>query len=284
MDSHTLEMLQKCGIDKARIQQRDLSEMDLSHRDLIGIDLRGFTLTKTNLEYANLTGAVLRGMTFASTNCVYARFIGADLKGANLAFGYFTNADFRGADLRGARIADALCSESNFTGADLRGAQLGIEHYDSDFRGADLRGILLLEGCDFEKLNCDIGGAVFSPEKTVSNKNTRILKRVQILPHVKVFDSQTSNQAGILLDITTQGIKLSSEYPYTVGGIFSLQFMLPGQNITVDFEARCMWCNPEGNSNLFYSGFQTQNISDKNVELIDHFIKHYEKQGIEIGD
>ncbi len=284
MDSHTQDILVQCGIDPNRIRTKDLSEIDLSHRELIGIDLRGFTLTKTNLEYANLTGAILRGLTFASTNCVYTRFIGADLKGANLSFGYFTSADFRGADLRGARIADGLCSESNFTGADLRGAMLGTEHYDSDFRGADLRGIEIPEGCDFKKLNCDIGGALFSPPKVVSSRNKRILKRIQIIPHVKVFDCQTSNQAGILLDITTQGIKLSSIYPYTIGGIFAFQFMLPEQMKPVELEAKCMWCNPEGNSNLFYAGFQIQKISEEKLALIENFIKNYNQQGLEIGD
>lgn len=284
MDNHTLILLNQCGIDRNRIEQRDLSEMDLSHRALIGVDLRGFTLTKTNLEYTNLTGSILRGVVFASTNCVYACFIGADLRGANLAFGYFTNADFRGADLRGARIADALCSESNFSGADLRGALLGSEHFDSDFRGADLRGVDVPEGCEFEKLNCDIGGALLSPKKATAARNKRILKRTQIIPHVKVFDRQTSNQAGILLDITTQGIKMSSEYPYTIGGVFALQFMLPGQNIPIDFDAKCMWCNPEEHNNLFYAGFQIHAISDQHVTLIEDFIVHNEKKGIEIGD
>ncbi len=284
MDAYSYEMLLRYGITEERIKGKDLSEVDLSHRELVGIDLRGFTTTKANLEYTNLTGAILRGMTFASANCVSTCFIGADLRGVNLAFGYFHNADFRGADLRGARIADAVCNESNFCGADLRGALFGSEHYDSDFRSADLRGADFPEGCDFERLNCDVRGAAFSPEKTDLTKNKRDLKRIQILPHVKIFDVHTSNQAGILLDITARGIKLSSEYPYTVGGIFSFKFTLPEQSEAIDFAAKCMWCNPEANTKPFYSGFQIQEISEKNGQILNNFIASYDKKGIEISD
>ncbi len=64
MDTYSYEMLLQYGITDERIKGKDLSEVDLSNRELIGIDLRGFTTTKANLEYTNLTGAILRGMTF----------------------------------------------------------------------------------------------------------------------------------------------------------------------------------------------------------------------------
>jgi uncharacterized protein YjbI with pentapeptide repeats len=291
MDQYTWEKLLKSGVPQDRLQHRNLAECQLAHFDLTGCDLRGFIITKTNLEHAEMMGADLRGLQFAATNCVSARFSGADLRGANLAFGYFHGADFRGADLRGARIANALCSQANFSGADLRGAHLGREHYDSDFLGSDLRGVFLPEGADFETLNCDVTGAQLTPRGTERKSNKRRHERVRLSPSMKVYDRKTLELLGTLVDISAEGMKLSCGKAISVNTVFQAQMLLPegnphGQSVRVT--AKCVWCRQAPGSKRFWAGCQVKPESPQDGQIIQMLIKEYNTSmevplGIEIG-
>lgn len=279
MDEYTRRKLLSIGVDKARIEEMNLSGVDCSRKELWGLDLRGFSVSGTNFEAADLSGADLRGIRFAKANCVEGRFAGADLRGANLAFGYFNNADFGGADLRGARLADSLCSDSNFAGADLRGAHLGAEHYNSDFRGADLRGIDIPEDSDFVKLNCDIRGAILSPRKSATGVNLRKLQRIRVMPPLKVFDRKSSEQVGELVDVTVEGMRLQGPYPNPVGVVSYFQIALPedfphGKALHLD--ARSVWCRPVEPDNRFETGFAIQNVGEGR-EMIESLVAECRK-------
>jgi hypothetical protein len=276
MDSYTLEILNQCGIDESQLRKRNLSGADLSGKNLSGLDFRGFSLGKANLERANLSGTDLRGLQFATTNCVEACFVGADLRNASLAFGYFHGADFRGSDLRGAILQDGLCSGCVFSGADLRGAQLGYEHYDSDFRGADLRGVTMPDDGDFAKLNCDTCGAQVIPKKKTDASNKRAAQRIQLFPHLQVSDGITHENCGIAIDISTQGLRIAGEHPFTVDMVFPLQVILPNdfpQARILEIEGRCVWCKSAGGNNSFHAGFKFQTITKENLTTIKKLIE-----------
>ena len=278
MDPFTIAVLKKYGVQIFRLAEKNLSEIDLSNKNLAGIDLRGTVVTKINLEHADCSGADLRGLQFAQANCISATFVGADLRGANLAFGYFNAADFRGADLRGARLADSLCNECNFSGADLRGARMGYDHYNSDFRSADLRGIGIPPDSDFEKLRCDIRGAQQSPKKKFDEPNIRRLPRIVINPSLPVHDRRSDNAMGSLADITTQGLRLSSEHPFSIDTVVYLKIMLPkdcGYGSTVSLDARCVWCKEFGEGDSFQAGFKIQKISDDDLKILEKLIEKH---------
>lgn len=286
MDLYTADLLARSGIDSATVRSRDLSKVDLSQKYLVGADLRGFLITRTNFEYANITGATLTGMQFGESNCIGAAFVGADLRGANLAFGYFNNANFSGADLRGANLADALCSECIFAGADLRGAILSSSHYDSDFRGADLRGIQSIEECDFEKLNCDIQGALTTaPRKMPPVANKRRHPRVRLLAGIRVYDKATDKVFGRLIDMSREGLRISTNHANAVGDLIELKITLP-EDIThrdsVECTARSVWCKTLPESETYQTGFHITEISPEDLRLVESLIRNRAGRGMEI--
>ncbi|MBD3314781.1 MAG: hypothetical protein GF344_03260 [Chitinivibrionales bacterium] len=265
MNEHTREVLSAIGIDERKIELRDLNGLDLSRKNLSGIDLRGFTLVGTGFVATNLGGADLRGIHFAKANCRAAGFVNADLRGADLAYGRFDNADFRGADLRGACFVDSLCSNADLSGADLRGALLGTEHHKDDFRGADLRAVGLSEGGDFATLDCDISGAILSPEESMGSSNYRKLERVPVVPRLKVFDRETSELVGELVDITIEGMKLNGPHPNPMGIVSHLALKLPAsfpEGVELHVDARSVWCTPSTEEGGFDTGFVIQHVTE----------------------
>lgn len=284
MDPYTHELLRKYGVDALRLAEKNLAEVDLSNRNLAGIDLRGTVITKINLEHADCSGADLRGLQFAMANCVSASFLGADLRAANLAFGYFNAADFRAADLRGARLADSLCNECNFSGADLRGCRLGYDHYNSDFRGADLRGIGIPQDSNFDKLQCDMRGALMTPVKKSNEINMRKSPRILIIPSLTVRDRRSGAEIGRLIDAARQGIRLSSEHPVAIDSVFYLEILLAKEcsyGTTIKLDARCVWCKETGEGDTFHAGFKIQKISDEHFEVLKNLIEDQGKRQTE---
>lgn len=286
MDIYTADLLARSGIDSAAVRSRDLSQADLTQKYLVGVDLRGFLITRAKFEYANLTGATLTGMQFGEANCIGAAFIGADLRGANLAFGYFNNANFSGADLRGANLADALCSECIFAGADLRGAILSNSHYDSDFRGADLRGIQTTESCDFEKLNCDIQGARITPPRRIRpSQNKRRHPRVQLLAGIRVYNQETGAKFGTLVDMSREGLRVSTHQAHEVGKSFTLKITLPEDAAGADAftcTAQSVWCKTLPDSDSYHTGFHITEIAPGDLRVIESLVHNRENKGLEI--
>lgn len=286
MDEYTAAVMSKLGVADSRLKDRNLGGLDLSRKDLTGLDLRGFMLTSTNLEGSDLTATDLRGLHFTQTNSVQASFVAADLRGADLSFGYFNNADFTAADLRGARLAEALCSECTFAGADLRGAFLATSHYDSDFRGADLRGVMCTEECDFDKLNCDIRGALVSPAKKRSAAtNKRRQLRVHLSSGFTVFDRLTDEVIGTLVDLSVDGAKLSGQSPCPVGTVRQFKVELPeGKKwgTSLAFDAKSMWCNTSRGSGTYDTGFQIISIGDEDTRVMQSIIDDHRSRKIEI--
>jgi uncharacterized protein YjbI with pentapeptide repeats len=277
----------QCGVDEKRLREYNLAEFDLSQKVLLGIDLKGFSITKANLEHADLAGSDLRGIQFSGANCVTAKFVGADLRGSDLAYGFFHNADFRGADMRGARLAEAVCNECNFAGADLRGAVFGVEHYDSDFRGADLRGAIVPPNCSFEHLRCDTRGALITPMDAVRESNKRSNLRAKLINPLNVTDRRSNQVVGTLIDVSATGLRLSSLYPNPIDAVFPMDIHLgdlqsPGKAIHVDVKS--VWCKKLVNSDYFQTGFQIVNIAKEGARAIDALIQEQKSRKLEITD
>jgi uncharacterized protein YjbI with pentapeptide repeats len=280
MDAFTSAKLAQCGVDRRRIDDMNISELDLSGQNLSAVDLKGFLITRVNLENSDLSGADLRSLDFAQTNCVGAKFMGADLRGASLAFGYFNTADFSGADFRGAHLENGLCSECVFSGADLRGARLGSEHYNSDFRGADLRGVVAASGSEFEKLNCDIRGALTTPPRVeAGTSNKRILPRIHPQLQLNVFDRASKRQVGVVADISLDGLRITSRSAIPGNLVIGMDVMLPEgskMGICISCEARSIWTSPQQGTPWFNSGFRIERISEEHRGIIQAIMKEQE--------
>jgi len=252
-----------------------VAECNLANSDLTGCDLRGFIVTKTNFENAVLIGADLRGLQFVQSNCVSAQLCGADLRGASLAYGYFLNVNFRGADLRGANLNESQCNECDFSGADLRGAVFGFGHFNSDFRGADLRGAVIPDEASFEKLNCDIRGALSTPKTAPAQSNKRRSPRIKLPVPLQAYDKQTHNLAGNLIDLSEQGFKLLSRHEVPISKVCCFHILVPGGDAfgaRVELEAKSVWSRYDSELKLFNTGFEITGSNERAKKIIQTII------------
>jgi hypothetical protein len=106
----------------------------------------------------------------------------------------------------------------------------------------------------------------------------RKLKRVHLIYYLRLFDNQTNDQVGHLVDITTEGIMMISEEPTPLGKDFSFKMQLPG-DITgrdeIEFKARCLWCRKDFNPDFYVSGFKIEKTSPKELKTITTLINQY---------
>lgn len=107
----------------------------LSEARMFGMDLRGSSFAKANLDGAELNLTLLAGASFARASLERVNFSdGAGLQGAD-----FTSANLAGANLSTAHLEGANLSGAELQGATLRFANLrGANLISSDLDGADL--------------------------------------------------------------------------------------------------------------------------------------------------
>ena len=104
----------------------------------------------------------------------------------------------------------------------------------------------------------------------------RRLKKRHSYFYSRVYDENTHQQTGRLVDISTGGIRLVSENPIKTNSIFQLKMVLPKEiegKRTITFDAVSSWCNRAANSDLYDSGFKLVDISPQNVDIIKHLIR-----------
>jgi c-di-GMP-binding flagellar brake protein YcgR len=99
--------------------------------------------------------------------------------------------------------------------------------------------------------------------------------------YLNVFDSKTHQLSGSLMDLTPEGMMLSSGSPFPLKTTFKFRMALPDTNlgkrhITVDAES--VWCCLDDNSDFYdyyTTGFRFRNISPRNVEVINRVIHSF---------
>lgn len=108
--------------------------------------------------------------------------------------------------------------------------------------------------------------------------NKRQLKRVHLIYYLRIFDTDTGENLGHLVDITTEGIMMISEEQIPNGKDFSFRMQLP-TTITgrdeINFKALCLWCKKDVNPDFYVSGFKIKEISAHEVKTITSLINAY---------
>lgn len=109
----------------------------------------------------------------------------------------------------------------------------------------------------------------------------RKLKRRHLIYYLSVFDQNSGKFLGQLVDITTEGMMLTSEAPLKENLIYSLKMVLPEKihgKMEISFKAKSLWCNPDINPNFYDIGFQFIDISLKDVKIIESLIYEFSFQ------
>ena len=112
----------------------------------------------------------------------------------------------------------------------------------------------------------------------LTHENKRQLKRVHLIYYLRIFDSNSGENVGHLVDITIQGLMMISEEPIPTGKDFSLKMQLPG-TITgreeIEFSAHSLWCKKDINPDFYVTGYKINNITPQEAKTITALINAY---------
>lgn len=106
----------------------------------------------------------------------------------------------------------------------------------------------------------------------------RKLKRRHLIYYLRVFDVETNNLLGHLVDMTPDGIMLISETAIPLGVVYHLKMSLPteyaGQTY-LEFDAKSLWSARDINPDFINTGFSLINIDSQVASIISNVINDY---------
>ncbi|QTA93423.1 PilZ domain-containing protein [Desulfonema magnum] len=103
----------------------------------------------------------------------------------------------------------------------------------------------------------------------------RKLKRRHLIYYLDVFERKTGQFVGKLVDITTDGVMLTTEFPIKSGVILQLIMLLPEEirdHKQITFDARTQWVEKSIKPDFYDIGFELLSISHKDIEIIESLI------------
>lgn len=104
-------------------------------------------------------------------------------------------------------------------------------------------------------------------------------KRVHLIYYLLVFDNDSDQLVGHIVDITTDGIKLMSRIPLIPDKIYNFKMILPeGIDETsreISFKAKSRWCKDKMYSDFYGIGFKFEDISEEDITTIKHLIDQF---------
>lgn len=106
----------------------------------------------------------------------------------------------------------------------------------------------------------------------------RRLKRRHLIYYLKVFDRNTDELFGHLVDITSEGVMLISENPIEVDATFQLKMALPAEFLggkQLEFRARSAWCRKDVNPDFYAIGFQLLDVSKDYFAVVERLIEEF---------
>jgi c-di-GMP-binding flagellar brake protein YcgR len=106
----------------------------------------------------------------------------------------------------------------------------------------------------------------------------RKLKRRHLIYYLNVYDTNTDRLLGQLVDITTEGMMLTSDDPIEENVFFELRMVLPEAieaKEEILFDARSLYCRQDVNPDLYSTGFKFENISENDQKIIENLINEY---------
>jgi hypothetical protein len=106
-------------------------------------------------------------------------------------------------------------------------------------------------------------------------------KRKNLIYYLPVYDRNSGEMLGQLVDITTSGLMLVCENPVQDGEYFEMRMDLPSEiegKKEIEFNARSEWCKKDVNPKFFAAGFSFENISREQIRVIDSLIYEFSFQ------
>lgn len=106
----------------------------------------------------------------------------------------------------------------------------------------------------------------------------RIQQRRHIVYYLKVYDLDSGELVGRLVDVTVTGIHVISETPLEPGVELTLVLYLPDEILrreTVIMPSRLLWCRPDVNPDYWGMGFEFLGIGSADATILESLIQEY---------
>ncbi len=110
-------------------------------------------------------------------------------------------------------------------------------------------------------------------------RKRRKFKRVHLIYYLLVFDNNTYQLIGHVVDVTTSGIKLMSRVPIEEGNTYQLKMVLPegvqDMSKEIIFTSKCVWCKNNMYSDFYGNGLRFEDVSEKDIDTLKRLIDQF---------
>ena len=92
---------------------------------------------------------------------------------------------------------------------------------------------------------------------------------------MRIYDANTNQLVGLVVNITTDGFMLTGDHPIEPNSIFQLHMILAESRFDknrISFGAESLWCSQTNEANRYWTGFQIIDISIPAVDFIKNLI------------
>lgn len=106
----------------------------------------------------------------------------------------------------------------------------------------------------------------------------RTIPRRHLIYYLRVFEQDSRQQIGNLVDITSEGVMLVSEQPVEAGKTYQFRMDLPTDVFgkgELEFEALCVWSKTDINPDFYVSGYRLAGITASDEMCINYLIRMY---------
>ena len=111
-----------------------------------------------------------------------------------------------------------------------------------------------------------------------SGTDQRKLKRWYLVMYLRVYDQDTQELLGHIVDINKDGIRLVSDKPIPPNQAFRLWVDVPKENAPrqrIHLEAESLWSGQDVNPDFYDTGFRLQNISTQTLLQLQLLIEEF---------
>ena len=106
----------------------------------------------------------------------------------------------------------------------------------------------------------------------------RKLKRRHLIYYLRVFDNNTNELLGHLVNITREGLMMISENQIEIKNEYKLRMVLPQGILSKDvliFMATSVWCKKDVNPDFYATGCQIKDIPLEDIRIVEGLIQHH---------
>ena len=105
---------------------------------------------------------------------------------------------------------------------------------------------------------------------------SRIMKRRQLVYYLKLYDNESGELVGNVVDITTRGCKIISEKPLPEEKEMSLRLDLPEGLYSLKkivMKGKTLWSRPDVNPEFYVTGFEVPRLGAEERKAVRQLIE-----------